>query len=109
MPGNPQQPSGGTWYRYDADRNILCIEVRVQPNARSTGIAGRHGEALKIRIAAPPQDQRANELLLDFIAEKLGVSGKQVSISRGGRSRSKLVQVIAPGEAALRSLLDWDA
>jgi uncharacterized protein len=96
------------WYRYDADRNTLCIDVHVQPNARTTGIAGRHGEAIKIRLAAPPQDQRANELLLDFIAEKLGVPGKQVSLARGRKSRSKVVRVFAPGEAALRSLRDWD-
>ncbi len=97
------------WYRFDPDRNILCIEVRVQPNARSTGFAGRHGDALKIRVAAPPLDSRANALLIDFIAEKLDVPGSRVSISRGQKSRSKVVTVIAPGAAALDSLRDWDA
>ena len=98
-----------SWYRFDADRNILCISVHVQPNARSTGIAGRHGEALKIRVAAPPRDSRANQLVIDLIAEKLGVPKSRVSLRRGRRSRAKLIEVLAPGEDALRSLGDWDA
>jgi uncharacterized protein (TIGR00251 family) len=98
-----------SWYRFDADRNILCISVHVQPNARSTGIAGRHGEALKIRVAAPPLDSRANQLVIDLIAEKLGVPKSRVSLRRGRRSRAKLIEVLAPGEDALRSLGDWDA
>ncbi len=44
------------WYRFDADRNVLCINVYVQPNARSTEVAGTHGEAHKVRVAAPPLD-----------------------------------------------------
>jgi uncharacterized protein (TIGR00251 family) len=98
-----------SWYRFDADRNILCISVHVQPNARNTGIAGRHGEALKIRLAAPPLGSRANQLLIDLIAEKLGVPNSRVSLRRGRRSRAKLIEVLAPGEDALRSLGDWDA
>jgi hypothetical protein len=63
-----------------------------------------HGEALKIRIAGPPQDQRANGILVDFIAKTLGVPVARVRLARGARSRSKLVEVIAPGEAVLRAL-----
>jgi len=98
----------GSWYRVDTDRNVLCITVHVQPNARSTEIAGKHGEAIKIRVAAPPLDSRANELLIDLIAEKLGVSSSRVSLRRGSKSRRKLIEVLAPGEDALRSLGDWD-
>ena len=98
-----------SWYRFDPDRNVLCINVHVQPNARSTGVAGRHGDALKIRLAAPPQDSRANQLLVDFIAEKLGVPSSRVGLRRGRKSRAKLIEVFAPGEDALRSLGDWDA
>ena len=98
-----------SWYRFDSDRNVLCINVHVQPNARSTGVAGRHGDALKIRLAAPPLDSRANQLLVDFIAEKLGVPSSRVGLRRGRKSRAKLIEVLAPGEDALRSLGDWDA
>ena len=96
------------WYRIDADRNVLCIAVHVQPNARSTEIAGKHGEAIKIRVAAPPLDSRANRLLIDFIAEKLGVPSNRVSLRRGAKSRRKLIEVLTPGVDALRSLSDWD-
>jgi uncharacterized protein YggU (UPF0235/DUF167 family) len=68
-----------------------------------------HGEALKIRIAGPPQDQRANAILIDFIAEKLGVPASRVRLRHGLRSRSKVVEVAAPGAAALTSLRDWAA
>ena len=96
------------WYRVDTDRNVLCISVHVQPNARSTEIAGKHGEAIKIRVAAPPLDSRANQLLIDFIAERLGVPSSRVSLRRGAKSRRKLIEVLTPGEDALRSLSDWD-
>lgn len=61
-----------------------------------------------MRVAAPPLDSRANQLLIDFIAEKLGVPSKTVGLRRGVKSRSKLIEVLAPGEDALRSLSDWD-
>ena len=68
-----------------------------------------HGEALKIRIAGPPQHQRANAILVDFIAEKLGVPASRVRLRHGLRSRSKVIEVSAPGAAALTSLRDWAA
>lgn len=68
-----------------------------------------HGEALKIRIAGPPQDQRANGILVDFIAKTLGVPAAQVRLVRGARSRRKLLEVSAPGPAALLSLPNWAA
>ena len=98
-----------SWYRFDADRNILCISVHVQPNARTTAISGMYGEALKIRVAGPAVDQRANGIWLDFIAQKLGVPGSRVRLRHGARSRSKLVEVSAPSAQALASLPDWAA
>ena len=97
-----------TWYRMDLDRNVLCINVYVQPNARSTGVGGRHGEALKVRVAAPPLDQRANQLLIDFLGKTLGVPGSRIRISRGGRARQKLIEIVAPGETALRTVREWE-
>ena len=96
------------WYRFDADRNVLCINLYVQPNARSTEVAGTHGEALKVRVAAPPLDDRANQLLIDFLGKTLGVPGSRIRISRGGRSRRKLVEIAAPGATALRTVRGWE-
>jgi uncharacterized protein (TIGR00251 family) len=97
-----------TWYRLDGDRNVLCINLYVQPNARSTELAGTHGEALKVRVAAPPLDDRANQLLVDFLGKTLGVPGSRIRISRGGRSRHKLIEIAAPGETALRTIREWE-
>lgn len=97
-----------TWYRFDGDRNVLCINLYVQPNARSTERAGTHGEALKVRVAAPPLDDRANQLLIDFLGKTLGVPGSRIRISRGGRSRHKLIEIAAPGETALRTIREWE-
>jgi uncharacterized protein YggU (UPF0235/DUF167 family) len=68
-----------------------------------------HGDALKMRVAGPPQDQRANRMLIDFIAEKLGVPVSRVRLARGARSRDKVVEVSQPGAAALAALPTWAA
>jgi uncharacterized protein len=96
------------WYRFDSDRNVLCINLYVQPNARSTEVAGTHGEALKVRVAAPPLDDRANQLLIDFLGKTLGVPGSRIRIGRGGRSRHKLIEITAPGDTALRTVRGWE-
>jgi len=49
------------------------LRLRVVPNARRNEIAGAHGEAIRIKIAAPALDGRANDALLDFLAESLRV------------------------------------
>jgi uncharacterized protein (TIGR00251 family) len=97
-----------TWCRFDADRNVLCINVYVQPNARSTEVVGTHGEALKVRVAAPPLDARANQLLIDFLGKTLSLPANRIRISRGGRSRRKLVEITAPGDTALRIVRGWE-
>ena len=80
-----------SWYKQDGDSLVLVLHV--QPGARRTEVAGLHGEALKIRLAAPPVDGKANEALLSFIADKFGVSLRGVELLRGGQSRHKMVKV----------------
>ena len=96
------------WYRFDRHRNVLCIEVYVQPNARRTEVVGRHDESLKVRVAAPPLEQRANMLLIEFLKEKLEVPASRMAITRGATGRHKTVEIAAPGPAALRVIEDWD-
>jgi len=72
------------------------IAVHVQPGAKRTAVAGIHGERLKIRIAAPPIEGRANAAIVAFIAERLGVPRARVSVARGERSRDKLIAVATP-------------
>lgn len=69
------------------------INVHVVPRARSTEVAGRHGDAIRIRLAAPPVDGAANTELVRFLAERLGVARRAVSIVRGGSGRRKTLSV----------------
>jgi uncharacterized protein len=79
------------WYRRNGD--ILTLTLHIQPGAKRTDVAGLHGEALKIRLAAPPIEGRANEALLKFIAEFFGVPLRQVELKQGGQSRHKVVAI----------------
>jgi uncharacterized protein YggU (UPF0235/DUF167 family) len=56
-------------------------------------VAGRHGTAWKLRVAAPPEDGRANEQVTALVAEALGVRRADVTLVAGGSSRDKLVEV----------------
>lgn len=67
--------------------------VHVQPRAARTEVAGVHGGALKVRLQAPPVDGAANEALVDYLAEQLGVPGRGVRIVAGASSRAKTVEV----------------
>jgi len=74
----------------------ITLRVHVQPGAKRTEVAGTHGDALKIRLAAPPVDGQANEALLSYLAEQFGVPKRQVELVSGHASRSKRVLVIEP-------------
>ena len=76
----------------------------MQPGARTSSAAGLHGDALKIRIAAPALDGRANEALVEFLAAKLGVAKRNVRLVHGERSRAKRLEVTGASESALRAL-----
>lgn len=80
-----------TWYRRNGE--VLTLTLHVQPGAKRSEVVGLHGEALKIRLAAPPIEGRANEALLKFIAESFGVPLRQVELKQGGQSRHKVVAV----------------
>ncbi|MCE9602491.1 MAG: DUF167 domain-containing protein [Gemmatimonadetes bacterium] len=69
------------------------FSVRVQPRSSRAGIDGLHGEALKLRVNAPPVDGAANAAVIEVLAEALGVPRRAVRIVAGDSSRSKLVEV----------------
>ncbi|OIR18433.1 hypothetical protein GALL_17620 [mine drainage metagenome] len=79
------------WYRRNGD--VLTLTLHIQPGAKRTEVAGLHGMALKIRLAAPPVEGRANDALLKFIAESFGVPLRQVELKQGGQSRHKIVAI----------------
>ncbi|MGD0484157.1 MAG: DUF167 domain-containing protein [Gemmatimonadales bacterium] len=81
------------------------VAVHVQPRARRTEAAGMHGDAVKVRLAAPPVDGAANEELIRFVAERLGVPRSTVRIAAGAASRRKVVEVDGASAETVRTAL----
>ena len=81
------------------------VEIYVQPRASKTEIVGFHGNALKIRLAAPPVDGAANQALIEFIAARLKVPKSTVRVVVGASSRRKLIEVTGWTVERLREAL----
>jgi uncharacterized protein (TIGR00251 family) len=73
--------------------DAVTIKLRVQPRAPRTEIAGEHAGAIKLRIAAPPVDGKANEECRRFLAKLLKVSATSVEIISGSSSRDKIIRI----------------
>lgn len=80
------------------------LPVKVIPNAPRSEVAGWLGEAVKIRVHAPPVEGRANAVLCDFLAELLTLPRRAVTVARGGTARQKLVRLdgLTPAEVRAR-------
>ena len=84
-----------SWYH--SGRDGLTIHVHAQPGAKRTEAVGLYGDCIKVRLASPPVDGKANDCLIDFLARRLGVKRAQITIVRGMSSRRKNVLVAASG------------
>lgn len=71
----------------------VTVTVHVQPGAKKTEVAGVHGDALKIRLAAPPVDGKANAALIDYLAKKLDVRKSCITLKSGESSRHKILAI----------------
>jgi uncharacterized protein (TIGR00251 family) len=80
------------------------LRLRVSPGATRTVLAGKHGDAWKVRVSAPPERGRANDAVVDLIAERLRLPRAAVSLVSGRTSRDKIVELrgLSSGEAARR-------
>ncbi|HYT96357.1 MAG TPA: DUF167 family protein [Casimicrobiaceae bacterium] len=74
----------------------ITLTLHVQPGAGRSEFAGLHGDALKLRLGAPPLEGKANAELIRFLADTFGVPQRNVLLLRGETSRAKIVRVIAP-------------
>ena len=81
------------------------LTLHIQPGAKKTEVTGEHGDALKIRLAAPPVDGKANDALLRFLADRLGLARQQVILKSGQTSRRKIVEVSGISAAACQASL----
>ena len=91
------------WLRVAADGRIT-LTLHIQPGAKKTEFAGLHGDALKIRLAAPPIDGKANEALIKFVAETLKLPKSAVNLKSGQTSRRKVLEVSGSSQAAIAQL-----
>lgn len=81
------------------------IVVHVVPRARETAVAGRHGDAIRIRVAAPPADGAANAELVRFLAQRLGVPRHAVAVVSGTSGRRKAVSIEGVTRASVERTL----
>ena len=81
------------------------LKLRVSPGARRPGIAGRHGDAWKVRVSEPPEDGRANEAVLRLLAEALDVPRARIELVSGHGSRDKIVMLDGLEQAQTEQLL----
>ena len=94
--------SGDTWRHEDGA--ALVLNLHVQPGASRTEAAGLHGGALKLRVASPPVDGKANATLLAWLADVFAVPLRAVTLVRGETSRQKTVRIESPRRRPDR---DW--
>ena len=76
----------------------VVLALHVQPGAKRSEFAGKHGDALKVKLGAPAVDGKANAELIRFLADAFGVPQRNIVIVRGETSRAKVVRVVAPAK-----------
>lgn len=92
------------WPCLSVHGGAVRLDVSASPNARSTGADGLHDGALRVRVAAPPADGKANDKLIGWLAGELGVPRRAVRLLRGESARRKTFEIDAPPDAVARWL-----
>jgi uncharacterized protein len=90
-------------------RGGALLVLHVQPGAKTSALAGGHGDALKLRISARAVEGAANAAVLDFLAERLAISRREVTIAHGERSRRKVIWVGLDPDEIRRRLTEDEA
>lgn len=91
------------WLR--VGKGHITLTLHIQPGAKKTEVAGEYGDTLKIRLAAPPVDGKANAALIGYVAERMGVPKSKVTLKSGQTARRKVLEVTdAPADAERRLL-----
>ena len=95
------------WITSDGETGVARpgsrLEIHAVPGAARDGLAGLHGDRLKIRVCEPPEGGRANEAIRRVLANALGLPFREVELVRGGSSRAKTFRVpLDPAAVAAR-------
>lgn len=108
-PDRPERaPGGGLAGVLRAGPEGTSVRLRVVPGARRTELAGVTGGVLRLRVAAPPVESKANRAVLEFLAERLGVRRRDLRLTAGQRGRDKTVLVAGLSPARCRAALTPD-
>jgi len=91
---------------YDIERDAVVLHVHVQPGAGRTTVVGRHGDAVKLRVAAPPVEGRANSAVTELLADLFGIKASAVELVAGGKSRVKRFRLRGVDAETLDARLD---
>ena len=86
--------------------STVRLRVHLQPRAAHSRIVGRHGDAIKIQVHAPPVEGAANAALVRLLAATLGVPARAVRIVHGETSRDKLLEIESPDVATALQRLE---
>ena len=93
MPASDESP----WRCVRAVAPAQCVlTLAVTPNARRTEVVGWHDDALRVKLAAPPVDGKANAALIAWLAQELGLAKRDLRVRRGAAARHKQVEIDAP-------------
>ena len=82
--------------RIDSTSDGIRFTVFVQPRASANKVAGLHGNALKIRLTAPPVDNKANQMCIRFLSRLLKIPASSMEIAAGAASRTKTIRIRCP-------------
>ena len=93
---------------YERDGAVI-MSIKVQPRASKDEVAGEMGGALKVRLRAPAVEDRANEALVEFLAQLLKTPKSAVRILSGDRSRTKRIEIRGVTRQQIEALLVQEA
>ena len=93
--------SNAAWACLRAQGSGCVLDVSVSPNARRTAADGLHDGALRVRLAAPPVDGKANRCLIAWLADELGCAKRAVTLLRGQTARRKQLLIELPPATVL--------
>jgi len=83
----------------------VCLEVQVQPRSSRNQVVGEQDGRLKIKLTAPPVEGEANQALINFLAQELGIPKKDIKLLKGESSRHKLIAINGLNEQELEERL----
>lgn len=101
----PGHEAGDKIYLRREKSGAWLLLLWVQPNARRSAWAGLHGDRLKVRLAAPPSDGKANKELVSFLSKTLDLPRNKIEIAAGLSQRGKTVRITEPDSDALHARL----